>query len=177
MFAWGKFRSYNIGQSNFFYPERYLIVMQLKVGTKTITQMMWIIWVLGLIFVGYSASQSYSYTIWFAPVWIFLPLLFINVEQVCIYLNRASKLANDTKQYNKVTSVDNYEKFQTSTSEDSCTICLSILEIGEKVRRLPCHHIYHKECIDTYFDSQLLSSHDTDSLRSPLCAVCRQEII
>ena len=146
-------------------------------GMKVVTKMVWIVWALGLVFVGYAASQSFSYTTWFAPMWIFLPLLFINIEQACICLSRSKKAFADTKKYNKVTSVVSYCRLTNSDNDDeACAICLSVLETGDKVRRLPCRHIFHKECMDDYFDRQVSTS-DGRTCRSPLCAVCRQEIL
>ncbi|KAG5185509.1 hypothetical protein JKP88DRAFT_354177 [Tribonema minus] len=44
-----------------------------------------------------------------------------------------------------------------------CSVCLSSFEAGEEVRQLPCKHLYHKACIDKWFESQK----DT----CPLCMV------
>ena len=44
-----------------------------------------------------------------------------------------------------------------------CTICLSDLRVGNKVRKLPCEHIFHEECIDLWF-----MRHP----RNPTCATC-----
>ncbi|XP_015081735.1 RING-H2 finger protein ATL40-like [Solanum pennellii] len=45
-----------------------------------------------------------------------------------------------------------------------CTVCLSALEDGERVRNLPnCKHVFHAECIDKWF-----GSHST-------CPICRTE--
>ena len=32
----------------------------------------------------------------------------------------------------------------------NCTICLEELELGSRVRRLPCSHLYHISCIDQW---------------------------
>ena len=34
--------------------------------------------------------------------------------------------------------------------EDKCTICLSEFEEEEDVRRLPCMHLFHVECVDQW---------------------------
>ena len=33
---------------------------------------------------------------------------------------------------------------------DKCTICLSEFEVEEDVRRLPCMHLFHVECVDQW---------------------------
>ena len=44
--------------------------------------------------------------------------------------------------------------------EPSCSICLCEYEIGEKVTRLPCDHIYHTSCINSWTEQHT---------RCPLC--------
>ncbi|XP_060715111.1 E3 ubiquitin-protein ligase Arkadia-like [Tachysurus vachellii] len=49
-------------------------------------------------------------------------------------------------------------------TEEKCTICLSILEEGEDVRRLPCMHLFHQLCVDQWF------------LTNKKCPICRVDI-
>jgi hypothetical protein len=39
---------------------------------------------------------------------------------------------------------------------DECSICLSCFEINDTLRTLPCHHSYHKDCIDQWIQQSLL---------------------
>lgn len=50
-------------------------------------------------------------------------------------------------------------------TEVKCLICQENYEQGEELRRLPCQHCFHKECVDIW-----LSTKDT-------CAFCRKSII
>jgi hypothetical protein len=34
--------------------------------------------------------------------------------------------------------------------EDTCVVCLDDLDVGNHVRRLPCNHVFHAECIRTW---------------------------
>ncbi|XP_047318644.1 RING-H2 finger protein ATL40-like [Impatiens glandulifera] len=59
-------------------------------------------------------------------------------------------------------------KKETTTDDDEsqieCSVCLSLLEQNEMVRKLPnCNHTFHSQCIDMW-----LGSHST-------CPVCRTE--
>nr|XP_015198567.1 PREDICTED: E3 ubiquitin-protein ligase Arkadia [Lepisosteus oculatus] len=47
-------------------------------------------------------------------------------------------------------------------TEEKCTICLSILEEGEDVRRLPCMHLFHQLCVDQWL---------TTNKKCPICRV------
>eukprot|EP01026_Neomeris_dumetosa_P046221 TRINITY_DN39321_c0_g1_i10.p1 TRINITY_DN39321_c0_g1~~TRINITY_DN39321_c0_g1_i10.p1 ORF type:complete len:278 (-),score=7.33 TRINITY_DN39321_c0_g1_i10:677-1510(-) len=52
----------------------------------------------------------------------------------------------------------------------TCSICFDDYQSGDALRRLPCQHTYHIECIDKW----LLSS--TDLSRPPACPFCNTEI-
>ena len=55
---------------------------------------------------------------------------------------------------------------QTFYSQSSCTICLEDFIPNEtKVRSLPCHHIYHPQCIDPHLS------------RSSRCPVCMAQVL
>ncbi|XP_077174051.1 E3 ubiquitin-protein ligase Arkadia isoform X4 [Paroedura picta] len=49
-------------------------------------------------------------------------------------------------------------------TEEKCTICLSILEEGEDVRRLPCMHLFHQVCVDQWL------------ITNKKCPICRVDI-
>uniref|UniRef100_A0A8D2ZQ80 RING-type E3 ubiquitin transferase n=1 Tax=Scophthalmus maximus TaxID=52904 RepID=A0A8D2ZQ80_SCOMX len=49
-------------------------------------------------------------------------------------------------------------------TDEKCTICLSMLEDGEDVRRLPCMHLFHQACVDQWLAT------------SRKCPICRVDI-
>ncbi|KAH0627801.1 hypothetical protein JD844_008208 [Phrynosoma platyrhinos] len=49
-------------------------------------------------------------------------------------------------------------------TDEKCTICLSMLEDGEDVRRLPCMHLFHQVCVDQWLAT------------SKKCPICRVDI-
>ncbi|KAI1900277.1 hypothetical protein AGOR_G00048330 [Albula goreensis] len=51
-----------------------------------------------------------------------------------------------------------------SDIDEKCTICLSMLEDGEDVRRLPCMHLFHQACVDQWLAT------------SRKCPICRVDI-
>ncbi len=55
----------------------------------------------------------------------------------------------------------------TAWSQPTCPICLDDFVVDEtQVRELPCHHVFHPECIDTF----LLRN-------SSLCPLCKQSVL
>lgn len=53
----------------------------------------------------------------------------------------------------------------TETGECDCPICLTTYAQGEDMRKLPCGHDFHKECIDTWL------------YKKARCPLCRQWVI
>ena len=43
-----------------------------------------------------------------------------------------------------------------------CTICLEKYEIGDTVCKLPCNHIFHKDCLQDWLHKQM---------NCPLCRI------
>ncbi|XP_067949808.1 E3 ubiquitin-protein ligase arkadia-A-like [Watersipora subatra] len=48
------------------------------------------------------------------------------------------------------------------SSNEKCTICISEYKTGEHVRRLPCLHLFHRDCVDRWLNS---------NKRCPMCRV------
>ncbi|XP_041472983.1 uncharacterized protein LOC121422150 isoform X2 [Lytechinus variegatus] len=53
-----------------------------------------------------------------------------------------------------------------SQEENSCPICMDDYEEGAELRRLPCFHGYHKNCIDMWLKKN----------QDPVCPICRVEV-
>jgi hypothetical protein len=51
-----------------------------------------------------------------------------------------------------------------SSEEGSCIICLADYEVDEELKVLPCHHHFHKACIDEWLHIQ------------KTCPLCVQEV-
>jgi len=50
------------------------------------------------------------------------------------------------------------------SNREKCAICLECFQVGEKVRRLPCSHVYHQACVDRWLRS------------NASCPVCKHAI-
>lgn len=62
---------------------------------------------------------------------------------------------------------EKYDPTHTGFSQTSCSICLEEFQPGiTLVRNLPCGHIYHTECIDSFLTSQ-----------SSLCPLCKSSVL
>lgn len=61
--------------------------------------------------------------------------------------------------YNKVTK-NNIDSFN-----DKCAVCQDTFEVNQCYRKLQCNHIFHKKCIDPWFNKH-----------SQECPVCRKNV-
>ncbi|XP_062185279.1 uncharacterized protein LOC133888907 [Phragmites australis] len=58
---------------------------------------------------------------------------------------------------------------------DECRVCLSRIRVGEATRRLPCRHVFHRDCVDRWLASckrtcPLCRVYVTDGNRRPVAA-------
>jgi len=67
--------------------------------------------------------------------------------------------------YKKQQAKDDESKSDEKEEEDKCAICWSEFEEDEDVRRLPCIHLFHIECVDKWLKM------------NKSCPICRQDII
>ncbi|TRY82213.1 hypothetical protein DNTS_023861 [Danionella cerebrum] len=72
--------------------------------------------------------------------------------------------SNSRKLHGKKEDDEEEEEGADEDTEEKCTICLSILEEGEDVRRLPCMHLFHQLCVDQWL------------LTNKKCPICRVDI-
>ncbi|XP_072326809.1 E3 ubiquitin-protein ligase Arkadia isoform X1 [Scyliorhinus torazame] len=78
----------------------------------------------------------------------------------CTYPHKYKKVITDLQRKLQYKQEDD-DGIEDDT-EEKCTICLSILEEGEDVRRLPCMHLFHQVCVDQWL---------TTNKKCPICRV------
>ncbi|XP_067874009.1 E3 ubiquitin-protein ligase Arkadia isoform X2 [Heterodontus francisci] len=78
----------------------------------------------------------------------------------CTYPHKYKKAITDLQR--KLQYKQEEEDGIEDDTEEKCTICLSILEEGEDVRRLPCMHLFHQVCVDQWL---------TTNKKCPICRV------
>lgn len=67
----------------------------------------------------------------------------------------------------RLESIPVHVQGDSSSSDESCSICLAEYKVGEEVRAMPkCGHAFHKECVDRW----LLT-------RSSFCPTCRDQVV
>lgn len=67
---------------------------------------------------------------------------------VRVYVNRPRTTTLSNRELNRATRRIKYRKRQ--GSDDTCSICLEEFSEREVVRELPCRHLYHNQCVDTW---------------------------
>jgi hypothetical protein len=55
-----------------------------------------------------------------------------------------------------------------SDSGETCVLCIEPFHNGASLRKLPCNHLYHKECIDKWLIFSMVSVHSARVLTLPL---------
>ncbi|XP_046397529.1 mucin-5AC-like isoform X2 [Ischnura elegans] len=103
----------------------------------------------------------------------FMPFPFIprsaRLEELVLLRRRLAHLNRGATQetIERFTFPHSYKKVKRSTDDledntEKCTICLSEFEENENVRRLPCMHLFHIDCVDQWLSS---------NKRCPICRV------
>jgi E3 ubiquitin-protein ligase Arkadia len=85
----------------------------------------------------------------------------LHMEEQLNGLNNPTNIGANQEHINCRTLSYKYIKEQISV-EEKCTICLCEYNQNEHVRRLPCMHLFHIECVDRWL---------TQSKRCPICRI------
>ena len=92
----------------------------------------------------------------------FILMLVFMLVRFCRDLHKKKKSRLSTKCLKKIP----IKKFKKGDNYDVCAICLDDYEEGEKLRVLPCAHVYHIKCIDPWLTK-----------RKKTCPVCKRKVI
>lgn len=77
---------------------------------------------------------------------------------VCIHIYNKQNLKKELKIIAPTRKIKSNDPI--ITNHDTCIVCMENYHVGEFKRELPCHHIFHKKCIDKWF---------VEKLDCPLC--------
>ena len=81
------------------------------------------------------------------------------------YRNLERRIKVEKYKYKPSTSKKNKEEEKKEKDErDACAICLVNLENNDKIRRLPCKHLFHSDCVMNWFKERMS------------CPVCRKDL-
>lgn len=84
--------------------------------------------------------------------WQYIPmflLLFLSICLSCLKDTRSNNNSDLNTQESLIRNNLPVIKIVNATNE-YCSICLEILNIGDEVNKLNCNHIYHKKCLDKW---------------------------
>jgi hypothetical protein len=85
----------------------------------------------------------------------------LRMEEQLNGLNNGGNIGANQEHINARTLSYKYEK-RNNAVEEKCTICLCEFDHADDVRRLPCMHLFHIECVDRWL---------TQSKRCPICRI------
>lgn len=89
----------------------------------------------------------------------------LHLQDVEIGLPEEYKRKMPSKKFKRHPNPDNTEtKNDDKTNNFTCSVCLDDFKKGERYRELPCKHIFHKRCVDKWFEAHVK------------CPMCRQDI-
>jgi hypothetical protein len=85
----------------------------------------------------------------------------LRMEEQLNGLNNGGNIGANQEHINARTLSYKYLK-RNNSMEEKCTICLCEFDHNDDVRRLPCMHLFHIECVDRWL---------TQSKRCPICRI------
>ncbi|XP_024964006.1 E3 ubiquitin-protein ligase RNF167-like [Cynara cardunculus var. scolymus] len=119
----------------------------------------------------FSRFIAHLYTlflVFFTVLFLELVILVRSVVGTIGYAAAADDLPMTTAQYLKLIEEKNpASRYRASGVESKeCSVCLSVLEDGDEIRRLKCKHTFHKGCVDKWLEQDRAT-----------CPICRRLVL
>ncbi len=102
---------------------------------------------------------------------VFCESIFTDIDREIRFLQRQEEFQKKKNQRLSETERESLtecvildDESECKEAADPCSICIDGFESGDDCRRLPCGHLFHKECIDEWFD------------RSSQCPLCKHKL-
>ncbi|GJS04715.1 probable E3 ubiquitin-protein ligase XERICO [Tanacetum coccineum] len=113
---------------------------------------------------------SHVYTlflVFFTVLFVELVILFRSITNIIITTTDNNHPIT-TEQYLKHIEQNNPTSIYkaTGTEPKECSVCLSVLDHGDEIRKLKCKHTFHKVCVDKWLEQD-----------RPTCPICRSLVL
>jgi len=97
--------------------------------------------------------EEYNNTYIYSPgslQWQYIPMFLLLFLSICLSCLRDTNINTDLNTRESLI-INNLPVIRILiATNEYCSICLEILNIGDEVNKLNCNHIYHKKCLDKW---------------------------
>lgn len=131
------------------------------------------IWTGASMFLTFSSDDAFSRSMWYHGICATFFVVFHRIlcASLFVYWTEGNVYAPmSSKQLERCSSIltvvtakafkDGATQYLVAEDED-CTVCYCDFEVNDKLRKLPCNHVFHKECVDPWLLNRFK--------RCPLC--------
>jgi len=131
------------------------------------------IWIGASMFFTFSSDDAFSRSLWYHGIYatffvvfhrIVCAFLFVYWSQGNVYAPMSSKQLERCSSILTVVTAKTFKDGATQylvAEDEDCSVCYCDFEVNDKLRKLPCNHVFHKECVDPWLLNRFK--------RCPLC--------
>lgn len=98
-----------------------------------------------------------SYIKFYLTEYKFKTLTEEDVERIPVDLVNSSLAGNFSfSLINQINTIEQNTNPNLLDKNDECAICLDLFKLNDRIKRLPCSHVYHAECIGAWIKNVIL---------------------